>query len=166
MKKDKIKLMCLTGVFTAVVFIFTAYLHIPSHMGYFHAGDGFIFLAACMLPLPYAVFAASCGALLADCFTGFAVWAVASVVIKAAIVMLFCRKTDKIVTLKNILMLVPAAIISIGGYYLYEALLVGNFLTPLSCVHTNVIQAVISSTLYIIVGIILDKMKFKEKYLF
>ena len=52
MKDKQIRLMCITGIFTAIVFVFTAYLHIPSHTGYTHVGDGFIYLAACMLPLP------------------------------------------------------------------------------------------------------------------
>ena len=55
MKNNKIILMCFAGIFTAIVFVFTAYLHIPSHTGYTHVGDGFIYLAACLLPLPYAM---------------------------------------------------------------------------------------------------------------
>ena len=46
MKYEKIKLMCFAGIFTAIVFVFTAYLHIPSHTGYTHVGDAFIYLAA------------------------------------------------------------------------------------------------------------------------
>ena len=30
MKYEKIKLMCFAGIFTAIVFVFTAYLHIPN----------------------------------------------------------------------------------------------------------------------------------------
>ena len=92
MKKQKIKLMCLAGVFTALVYVFTAYLHIPSHTGYTHVGDGFIYLAACLLPLPYAAFVGAVGALLADCLTGFAIWAPGSVIIKAvAVLFLYAR---------------------------------------------------------------------------
>ena len=73
MQNKKIRLMCFAGIFTAIVFVFTAYLHIPSHTGYTHVGDGFIYLAACLLPLPYAMFVGAAGALLADCLTGFAI---------------------------------------------------------------------------------------------
>ena len=72
MQNPKIRLMCVTGVFTALIYVLTAYLHVPSHMGYVHVGDGLIFLAACMLPTPYAMFAGEAGAALADCLTGFA----------------------------------------------------------------------------------------------
>ena len=91
----KIKLISLTGIFTAIVFVFTAYFHIPSHTGYTHIGDAFIYLAACMLPLPYGIFVGAVGALLADCLTGFALWAPASVIIKSLSVIFFCRN-DKI----------------------------------------------------------------------
>ena len=47
--------MCLAGIFTAMVFVVTAYLHVPTYNGYVHFGDGFIFLAACMLPMPYSI---------------------------------------------------------------------------------------------------------------
>ena len=162
MKKDKIRLMCLAGIFTAIVFVFTAYLHIPSHTGYTHVGDGFIYLAACMLPLPYAATVGAFGALLADCLTGYAIWAPGSVIIKTLAVFCFSRKARKIINLRNILGLIPAWIFCIGGYYLYEALITGNFIAPLSGIPGYITQCVLSSTLFIAVGLALDKFDIKE----
>ena len=165
MKKNrKLKLMCLSGIFTALVFVFTAYLHIPSHTGYTHIGDGFIFLAACLLPLPYAMFAGAAGALISDCLTGFAMWAPGSVIIKAACVLMFSYKRNKIVCLHNILALIPSALISIGGYYLYEALLTGNFAAPLAGIPGYITQAVLSSFLFIAAGLPMDKLSLKQKF--
>ena len=42
MKKNHLKLMCISGIFAAVVFVVTAYLHVPTYNGYVHFGDGFI----------------------------------------------------------------------------------------------------------------------------
>lgn len=162
MKKDKIKLMCLTGIFTAVVFVFTAYLHIPSHTGYTHIGDGFIYLAACMLPLPYSIFVGAVGALLADCLTGFALWAPASIIIKTVAVLFFSQKSQKITSLRNILALLPAWAVCIGGYYLYEALITGNFIAPLSGISGYITQSVLSSVLFIFSGVSCDKLKIKN----
>ena len=71
---EKIRLIVMTGLFAAVTYIFTAYFHIPSGAGYTHAGDGIIYLAACLLPAPYAAAAGAIGGALADGLSGFAVW--------------------------------------------------------------------------------------------
>lgn len=163
MKNNKIKLMCFAGIFTAIVFVFTAYLHIPSHTGYTHVGDGFIYLAACLLPLPYAMFVGAAGALLADCLTGFAIWAPASILIKTAAVLFFSRKSKKIISWRNILALIPAWAVCIGGYYLYDALITGNFIAPLAGIPGYITQSLLSSVLFVIAGIAIDKLNIKQK---
>lgn len=160
--KNNIKLLSLTAIFTAVIYLFTAYLHIPSHTGYTHVGDAFIYLAACLLPTPYAVFAGSFSALLADCLTGFAIWAPASVIIKGVSVLFFCRK-GKIIRVKNILAFVFSAFVCIGGYYLYEALIFSNFVSALAGIMGYITQSVLSGVLFIILGIALDKIDFKKR---
>ncbi len=161
--KNKIKLMCLTGIFTALIFTFTAYVHIPSHTGYTHIGDGFIYLAACLLPLPYAVFAGSVGAMLADLFTGYAIWAPATVIIKAASVIFFSRR-QKIFSARNLSALLPASLVCIGGYYLYEVIITGNFLAPLAGVPGYVTQSVLSSAVFVILGLIFHKTKLHDQF--
>lgn len=158
MKDQKIRLMCIAGIFTAIVFVFTAYLHIPSHTGYTHVGDGFIYLAACMLPLPYAMFVGAGGALLADCLTGYAIWAPGSIIIKTVAVLFFSRKSARIISIRNLLALIPAWAVCIGGYYLYEALITGNFVAPLSGIPGYITQSVLSSILFVVAGLAMDKL--------
>ena len=162
MKDQKIRLMCITGIFTAIVFVFTAYLHIPSHTGYTHVGDGFIYLAACMLPLPYAMFVGAGGALLADCLTGYAIWAPGSIIIKTVAVLFFSRKSAHIISVRNLLALIPAWAICIGGYYLYEALITGNFAAPLAGIPGYITQSVLSSILFVVAGLAMDKLNLKN----
>lgn len=163
MKNEKVKLMCLSGIFTAVVYVFTAYLQIPSHNGYIHIGDGFIYLAACMLPLPYAASVGAIGALLADCLTGFAIWAPGSVIIKAVTVLFFSAKGSKIVSFRNILALLPAAAVCMGGYYLYESIITGNFVAPLAGIPGSITQSVAGSIVFVVFGLALDRFKIKNK---
>lgn len=163
MERNKIKLMCFTGIFTAIVFVFTAYLHIPSHTGYTHVGDGFIYLAACILPLPYAVFVGAAGALIADCISGFAIWAPGSVIIKTAAVLFFSHKENNIICLRNILALMPAWVLCIGGYYLYESLVTGNFMAPLAGIPGYITQSALSTVLFVVAGFAMDKLKIKTK---
>ena len=162
MKDQKIRLMCIAGIFTAIVFVFTAYLHIPSHTGYTHVGDGFIYLAACMLPLPYAMFVGAGGALLADCLTGYAIWAPGSIIIKTVAVLFFSRKSARIISVRNLLALIPAWAVCIGGYYLYEALITGNFVAPLSGIPGYITQSVLSSILFVVAGLAMDKLNAKN----
>ena len=162
MKNQRVKLMCLAGIFTALVFLFTAYLHIPSHTGYTHIGDGFIYLAACLLPLPYAMFVGAAGALLADCLTGFAIWAPGSVIIKTVAVLFFSRKSNKIINWRNLLALLPAWAVCIGGYYLYESLITDNFIAPLAGIPGYMTQSVLSSILFVLVGLAMDKLHIKQ----
>ena len=163
MKSKKITLMCLTGVFTALVFVVTAYLHIPTNNGYIHVGDGLIYLAACLLPWPYAMVVGAGGAFLADCLTGFAVWAPGSVIIKALTVLFFTRKEDKVINLRNSLALLPATIMCVGGYYLYESLIYSNFVSPLVGIPTSLTQSAASAIVYVAIGLAVDKMKLKSK---
>lgn len=162
--KSNIKILCLSGIFTALVFVFTAFLHIPSHTGYTHVGDAFIYLAACLLPLPYALFVGAVGAMLADLLTGFALWAPASILIKGVAVLFFCRK-GKIFRLRNNLALIPASVLCIGGYYLYEGLITGNFVAAAAGIPGYLTQSVLSSMLFLVLGLTLDKLNIRRNLL-
>ena len=103
------------------------------------------------------------GAFLADCLTGFAVWAPGSVIIKALTVLFFTRKEDKVINLRNSLALLPATIMCVGGYYLYESLIYSNFVAPLSAIPASLIQSLASAIVYVAIGLAVDKMKLKSK---
>ena len=161
--KKQIKLMTITGVFTALVFLLTAYLHIPAGTGYVHVGDAFIYVAASILPLPYALFVAVGGAVLADCLTGYAVWAIASAIIKAVAVLFFTSKSKNVICVKNIIALIPAWVACIGGYYLYESIISGNFVSPVAGIVPNIIQCTFSTAVFLIAGFSIDKIKRSQK---
>ena len=165
MKKNHTKLMCMSGIFSALVFVITAYLHIPTYNGYVHCGDGFIFIAACILPMPYSIIVGVLGAMLADLLTGFVIWAPGSMIIKALLAILFTCKSDKIITKRNLVMLLPAALISAVGYYLYEALITGSFIASLAGIPASLVQAAASSIVYVALGTALDKYDVKKKLL-
>ena len=157
--------MCLSGIFSALVFVITAYLHIPTYNGYVHCGDGFIFIAACILPMPYSIIVGVLGAMLADLLTGFAIWAPGSMIIKGLLALLFSCKAKKIITTRNLIMLFPAALISAIGYYLYESLIYGNFVASLAGIPGSLVQAVASSIVFVALGLSMDKYNVKKKML-
>ena len=155
----------MSGIFSALVFVITAYLHIPTYNGYVHCGDGVIFIAACILPMPYSIAVGVLGAMLADLLTGFAIWAPGSMIIKGLLALLFTCKPAKIITKRNLLMLLPAAAISAVGYYHYEALITGSFIASLAGIPGSLVQALASSIVYVAIGAAMDKYDIKKKML-
>ena len=115
-----------------------------------------------MLPLPYAMFVGAGGALLADCLTGYAIWAPGSIIIKTVAVLFFSRKSARIISVRNLLALIPAWVICIGGYYLYEALITGNYAAPLAGIPGYITQSVLSSILFVVAGLAMDKLNLKN----
>lgn len=72
MRETRLRLLTLTGIFAALICLFTAYIcHIPvgPNGGYLHFGDTFIYVAASLLPQPYALLAGAIGGGLADLLT-------------------------------------------------------------------------------------------------
>ncbi len=163
MKSERLRLLTLTGIFTALIFVFTAFIHIPFFAGYVHPGDGFLFLASCLLPTPFAAFAGAVGAALADCITGYVIWAPASFVIKAVTALFFSYHTKKMIEKRNLLALIPAGLLCIGGYYLFEVILMGSFLSAAYGIIGNVIQVGFSIALYVGLGIAFDKTGLKGR---
>ena len=60
-RKENLHQLTVTALFAAAITVMTAYmLHIPIPTGgYIHLGDTLIYLAACLLPFPYAAAAAT-----------------------------------------------------------------------------------------------------------
>ena len=170
-QSDKIKKLVLTGLFSALIFVFTAYIHVPTGAGYTHAGDGLIYLSASILPMPYAIASGIIGGALADGLSGFPVWIPATIIIKAITAMFFSNKTDKIITKRNILGIIPSLIICIVGYSFYEGIVITKSLSTAAIIAaftqtpSYLIQIAASSVLYITVGLALDKSGFKRSHI-
>ena len=165
MNRNRIRLLCISGVLCAAVFVTTAYLHIPSHNGYIHIGDAIIYLAACLLPTPYAVLVGAGGAALADLLSGYAVWIPGTAVIKALTALCFSHRAEKVITVRNLTAMLPAALLCIFGYYLYESIITANFIAPLAGFVGSTIQAVSSSVMFVVLGLAVDKLRLKEMIL-
>ena len=169
--REKGLYLTLAGVFAAMIYLLTACVKVPTGAGYTHAGDSAVFLAACLLPAPYAAAAAAIGAGLADGLGGFVVWLPATLVIKALAALCFSSKTETIVNKRNILALIPALILCAVGYSLYQGIFMSGgisktaFAAAFAQVPAYCVQTGIGAAIYITVGTVLDKMKFKQHLL-
>lgn len=155
--------LCQSGLLAAVIFVFTAYLHVPSFNGYIHIGDAFLYLAASLLPTCYAAGAGAVGAALADLLTGYAMWAPATLVIKAATACCFTAKAPTFLCRRNFAALLPAFVLCAGGYYLYECAITGNFIAPLAGIPGYLVQVALSSLVYLLLGRGMDRAGLKRR---
>ncbi len=168
-KHNSIKLLSLSAMFAALIFVVTAYLHIPTTRGYVHIGDGLIFLAASMLPAPYAMGAAAIGAALSDGLSGYMIWVPGTLIIKAATALLFTAKAEKILCTRNFAALVGSLVLCAGGYWFYQAAVVLGGLTKASMIASaadipaNIAQTLCSAAVYLFAAKALDAMGIKKK---
>lgn len=174
MKKNKILLMATTALFTALITVCTSVIQVLAGNGYLHFGDSMIYLAACILPGPCAIFAAAVGAALADVFTGFAIYAPATIIIKALNALPFIlmrvylkrkNKDDKIFNLQMAFMLIPTTLVTIFGYLTAEYLMFGEKFAIVSAFTSGWLQPFGSLIVYIVLAAALDRIKFKTKIL-
>lgn len=124
------KLLSRAGVSTALIFAVTRFLQIPIPLGYFNVGNAVIFLTSLLLPMPYAVFAASVGSALAD-LTSYPAYTLPTLLIKGAMVLLFCFLAGKKPTLRRgagaaaLSGLVPLVLYTAVGAFLFGGFAAG-----------------------------------------
>lgn len=164
---SNVRYLTMTGLMAALITIMTAYIcHIPVGVngGYIHFGDSLIYLAAVLLPRPYALAAAAIGGGLADLLTA-PMWTPATVIIKMLIVLPFCNKSTKIVTPRNVFATVLAYFISGLSYFLAEYILFGTWSVLLVSMWGSLIQSGGSAIFFIIFGCALDKVHIKKRFI-
>ncbi len=167
------KKIVLTGLLAAMVFFTTAYvLHIPIvGGGYVHLGDGVLYVAAALLPTPYAMVAGAVGAGLADVLTGGAVWAVPTVIIKAVMVLPFTAKQPRFLCRRNLLAPLFAGIIGVVGYYGAEIALLclsGTSFrlaagSALAAMPFNAVQELAAGSAFILLAAAMDRLQIKRR---
>ena len=151
------------ALFAAVIALTTAYLfHIPVPTGYVHLGDAFLYLAASLLPAPWAVAAASLGAGLADLLT-YPAWTLPTLLIKAAVALLFTSRGETFLCRRNVLALFGAAVLSPAAYGLACVAMTGSALTFWPQFTATLIQAAANGVVYAVVARALDSMRLKAR---
>jgi hypothetical protein len=171
-KSDNTLIFVTTAMMTAMVMIATTFFKVPNAMGYIHLGDGFVLLAAIILPKKYACFAGGVGAGLADIYGGYAVWAPWTLVIKIVMVLIvqlfFDFLTKRASNGKHIAKIagipfaelfayVLAVLWTVSGYYVAQGFISGNWAAPIADVPGNVLQAAVGSVIAILVSVTLGK---------
>jgi len=130
MKNDKTQKIVWAGLFIALTTVATMIrLPVPLSNGYVNAGDAVVIVSAFLLGPALGAIAAGLGSALADIFSGFAVYAPATLIIKALMGLaagtILLKLKDKKPIFPAILGGITAAIIMVSGYFAYELILYG-----------------------------------------
>ena len=178
-RSDKTLILVTTAMMTAMVMIATTFFKIPNAMGYVHLGDGFVLLAAIILPKRYACFAGGVGAGLADIYGGYAVWAPWTFVIKIAMVLIVQLFFDILIKrasnenhaaklagipFAELFAYVLAVLWTAAAYYVAQGFIYGNWAAPIADVPGNLLQASVGAAVAITVSVALSKTAFGKNF--
>ena len=162
-QQTHLRQLVLTALFASAITVMTAYiLHIPIPTGgYIHLGDALIYLAACLLPLPYAAAAAAVGAGLADLLTA-PMWVLPTLVIKAVLVLFFTSKSERVLCPRNCAAVVMAGLFSPAAYALAGCAMAGTMTAFLPQFLGTLVQGIGSGALFLVIAPALDGVKLRE----
>ena len=133
-KKMLAKNIAFCALFATLCCISTLLITIPLPNGYFNLGDCFVLLSGWFLGPVYGVISAGVGSMCADLFSGFALYAPATLLIKALVALsayalrylLFkAVKKPSLVFLPCLLSAILGEAVMLFGYFLFESFLYG-----------------------------------------
>lgn len=139
--KFTVKEICLTALFTALVFVMTFVPKIPIPLGYAHLGNAAVFLGVVLIGRRSGAIAGSIGSALADLIGGFAIWIIPTLIIKYVMAMIFAYtggqlKTSSFTTSRRSITGLTLACLwmvisyTLAGAFLYDSLAAGLASAP------------------------------------
>ncbi|MBD8960466.1 MAG: ECF transporter S component [Clostridiales bacterium] len=157
----KVKKLVLAALFAALAYCATLIIHIPSPIGgYLNLGDCIVLLAGWLLGPAYGAAAAGLGSALADLTLGYTSYIPGTFVIKAlmAVVAYYAAKAVPGKTVvKSVISGVLAEVVMVGGYFCFEATILGNGLGAAVGIASNLMQALAGIVCAVLIKLILDK---------
>ena len=166
MTKNRTQKIVFTSLLAALTCVTTMAVKIPTPLGgYVNLGDTVVLLAAALLSPLYAVFAAGVGSALADLFSGYALYAPATLVIKALMALIFYAiikaSNGKTPLLARAVGALLAALWMVVGYYIFEGCLYG-FGASLVNIPANAIQGTVGAVLGVVLIHMVEKITPKQ----
>ncbi len=165
-KKTGTKDIAFMGLFIAIVYVATAFILIPgpTEGGLIHMGNVAHFTIAMVFGRKKGAISGAFGMALFDLLSPWAAWAPYTFVIRFAIgyaigAIAHMNGKKGASLLQNIISLIPATIIMIGGYYIAEGIMYGNWISPAASIPGNATQCVIGAISIIIAPILIKTFK-------
>ncbi len=165
----QIKRLCVCAMLSALIFVFTAFVSVPAGpVGNINLGDAFIIITTFLLG-PYGAIAGGIGAMLADLIGPYAIYAPATLIVKALLslvcyyIYLALKKVIQLDYISKLIGAICGEIIMVLGYFLYEGILYG-FATALISVPFNLIQGGVATILGTLISYFILKNRTINKF--
>lgn len=140
----QIRRFIFSGLMLALITVFTAFVKIPSPIGYMHLGDGVIFATAALFG-PWAGIIAGLGSALADLLAGYPMYILPTFLIKGAMGLIagfYLVRSPKSKLPMQLAVFALCEILMVAGYYVCEAFFLSyGHAGALSAVPFNLVQA-------------------------
>ena len=152
MRRPDKKTLITAGIMFVVILLLTWLLRIKLNIlrdgvsagAFIHPGDIGVYLVAGILGGPWGALAAALGACVADLFAGSAIYALPSLVIKAAMVFLLEHYMKKDSTWLGLIRgLIITGVVMVIGYFIFDLVIMGDYEVAALSLPFNLIQMVV-----------------------
>lgn len=147
--------LCLTALFTAIVFVMTFVPKIPIPLGYAHLGDAAVLLAVVLLGKKQGAIAGAAGSALADLIGGFAIWIVPTLVIKYIMAWIFGIISQNhhnkfVINSGNLTAVFLGLVWMVAAYTIFGAILYDSMEAGLSSTPGLALKALLNAIIFLI----------------
>jgi uncharacterized membrane protein len=167
LKSNHLRKLILTALFTALTCLATAMISDPAPLvGYVHVGDVLVLCSAFLLGPLWGAVAAGLGSALADVFLAYAIYAPATLVIKAAFAMVAALTARALRSLPvgfgRFLGGVLGGILMALGYFVYEAFALGYGVGAAANIPASLLQAALGIVVSLPLIALVEKTRAKQ----
>lgn len=153
---SRVKDLTITAICLVLVYVFTAVVNIrlpfAPNGGLIHLGNVPLFVAAILFGKRTGMIAGGIGMALFDLLSGWTAWAPFTLIIVGCMGLVVGAVTEKKKSFPfYLLAMVLACAIKIGGYYVAEAILFGNWIVPATSIPGNLLQVGVAAVITLII---------------
>ena len=126
-KKITVKDISKIAIMSAIIFVISFFIKIPTTQGYIHLGDSFLFLSLFILDKKGALISNSIAFALSDFFGGYLIWVLPTIFIKIMVLLIFSfiYNTLKKYKFNIVFALIISAITQIFLYAIFNVMFYG-----------------------------------------
>ncbi len=149
--KDKVKTLVIDALCIALTYLFTAcvnFCFLSGTGGLVHLGNVPLLMAAIVFGRKTGALAGGIGMGLFDLLSGWAIWSPFTLVIVGLMGYVVGAITQKHKGVSwTLLAMVIACLIKVGGYYIAEGIIYGNWIAPVLSIPANIMQVAVAAAL-------------------